>query len=60
MKYCVFKEHWSRFPSTEMGGKKNLKAWTKAVLLEFNIKVFFLANATMSFGWSFEFAAPYY
>lgn len=46
MKYCIFKEHWSRFPSTKMGGKKNLNASTKAVLLEFNI-VFFLANATI-------------
>jgi len=41
MIYCVFKEHWSRFPSTNTG-VKNLK--TKTVLLEFNIKVFFLAT----------------
>lgn len=30
-----------------MGGKKNLKASTKTVLLEFNIKVFFLEKATI-------------
>lgn len=59
MKYCIFKEHWSRFPSTKMGEKKNLNASTKAVLLEFNI-VFFLANATVRVsGGAFEFAASY-
>lgn len=51
------KEHWSRFPSTEMG-RKNLKASTKAVPQNLNIDFFFLGKCwNMSFWWTSDFAA---